>query len=267
MLRTAHNVNEWDQEFYGWIRKQLFSKWIYPIMLDAQVGVSQAIVDQLSQHPGVRLNRNKPQVIYNGINFPSLPEKIVSGSGKENSIVVGSVGRLSEQKGYIYLIRAIPKVLSEFPNVKFQILGDGPLSASLLKEAESLNISDQLILEGQVPDVYRYLVNYDLFVSCSLWEGLPTALLEAIWAEVPVVASNISGNNEIIQAGQNGWLVRSADSDALANEILTALKMPDLRKQYALEAKKKIHKFSIDGISLQYDYLYQKILRENGRDR
>jgi len=267
VLRTAHNVNEWDQEFYGWIRKQLFSKWIYPIMLDAQVGVSQAIVDQLSQHPGVRLNRNKPQVIYNGINFPSLPEKIVSGSGKENSIVVGSVGRLSEQKGYIYLIRAIPKVLSEFPNVKFQILGDGPLSASLLKEAESLNISDQLILEGQVPDVYRYLVNYDLFVSCSLWEGLPTALLEAIWAEVPVVASNISGNNEIIQAGQNGWLVRSADSDALANEILTALKMPDLRKQYALEAKKKIHKFSIDGISLQYDYLYQKILRENGRDR
>lgn len=260
VMRTAHNVNEWDANLYGWVRKQLFSKWIYPFALNAQVGVSQAIVDQLSQHLGTKLSKKKPKLIYNGINFPTLPSKNSDSSTHENNLVVGSVGRLAEQKGYIHLIRAIPKVLAKIPDVTFILLGAGPLHDVLLCEAASLDVLDHLILKGQVLDVYAHLKNFDLFISSSLWEGLPTAILEANWAEVPVIASKIPGNDEIVKDKETGWLVKPADPIALADSIIMALQSPDLRMKYSQKAKARIYQFSMDEISVQYANLYQELL-------
>lgn len=261
ILRTAHNVSEWDHNLYGWIRKQIFSNYIYPIFLDTEVGVSQAIVDQLLNHPGAKLCPGKQHLIFNGINLQKFTVKEEITVDHDKVIKIGSVGRLSEQKGFIYLVRAIPKVIKDYPNIQFIILGDGEQKNLLLEEANKFGVLEFLHLEGQVPDVYTYLQQFDIFVSTSLWEGLPTAILEAAASRLPIIATNIPGNREIIEDNINGWLVPPANSNALASKIIKVLKSPELQKLFIDAAFKKINLFSMETVSQQYNNLFIELLR------
>ncbi|HET8704913.1 MAG TPA: glycosyltransferase, partial [Pseudomonadales bacterium] len=108
-IRTAHIAFEWEKGWYGWLRRQVFSKWIFPIFLDAEVGVSQAIVDGLRQYPGVKLSRRQPNLIYNAIHLDGLleQENQVQPVQNKDKWIVGTVGRLAEQKGHIFLLEAV----------------------------------------------------------------------------------------------------------------------------------------------------------------
>ena len=267
ILRTAHNVNEWDHNFYGWIRKQIFSKYIYPIFLDAEVGVSKAIVDQLSKHPGTKLCPKKQHLIYNGIELQNYQPEDRIFSNHNKIYKIGSVGRLSEQKGFINIIQAIPLIIEEFPNIQFTILGDGPQKDLLLEEAHNLGVSEYLDLKGQVSDVYAYLKQFYVFVSSSLWEGLPTAILEAAAARVPIIATNIPGNREIIEDNINGWLVLPSDPTALALKIIKLLKLPELRMRFSNTAARKINLFSMEEVTIKYDHLFFKLLRSKENEK
>lgn len=267
VLRTAHNVIEWEKNFYGWIRKVLFSNWIYPIFLNAEVGVSKAIINQLSDHPGVKLNPGKTKLIYNGINLKNSTRKIVVRTVDKNDFIVGSVGRLAEQKGYIYLIRAIPLIINKNPNVQFIIIGGGELKDFLYAEAQKLNVLDHLQLKGQIENVYDYLCQFDVFVSTSLWEGLPTTILEAATAGVPIIATAIPGNKEFIIDEVNGWLVPAADSKALAEKIIRSMNSPDLRKNFRNAAAEKVNQFSINEVAEQYNQLYKQLLGKSKNEK
>lgn len=260
ILRTAHNIYEWEKNFYGWIRKLLFSNWIYPLFLDAEVGVSKDIVEKLSHHPGAQINSGKTKLIYNGINLKKITDKRKADTGEKNNFIVGSVGRLAEQKGYINLIRAIPLIIKENPSVQFVIIGGGELKDFLNEEARKLNVSDNLHLLGQQENIYDFLIQFDIFVSTSLWEGLPTTILEAAAAGIPIIATSISGNKEFIQDKVNGWLVPPADSNSLAEIIVLSMKSPELRKKFSIAAAEKLNQFSMKEVAEQYDRLYEELL-------
>ncbi|MFZ3069767.1 MAG: glycosyltransferase family 4 protein [Anaerolineaceae bacterium] len=266
-LRTAHNVSEWERNLSGRIKNQVFSKFYYPLHLDAEVGVSQAVVDQMSGYVGNKITGKKPHLIYNGfpvsLNIPRSDEL----PGNSDQFTIGCVGRLSTQKGVVYLIRAMPAVLAACPGARLLLIGDGELRPELEAETALLNLSDRIVFTGQIANVPEYLSRLDLFVSSSLWEGLPTAILEAIDAHVPVVATDIPGTREIISRDENGWLVPPGDPNALANLIIEAIQSPGKRKRFSDNAAKSIMKFSIEGIAQEYDRLYQSLLKEKSSSR
>lgn len=139
-------------------------------------------------------------------------------------ILVGSVGRLDEQKGYDVLIRAARLVVNEQPNVCFAIAGEGPLRGELSRLIADLGLNGNVQLCGFRQDVENFLHALDLFVLSSNWEGLPLALLEAMMLEKPVVATDVGGNAEVVQPGITGELVPRGDPDALAMSILAAIR-------------------------------------------
>ncbi len=259
-LRTVHNVQEWEQTLAGQLKAHIFTERVFPARLNAEVGVSQAIVEQLQAHPGAKQHSEKIHLIPNAIDLPEALPEIKPPRVEGQGFVIGSAGRLAEQKGYRYLVAAMPEVLEVIPGCELHLAGEGEEKAMLMAIADELGISRQVKFRGYLENIPEFLTGLDLFISSSLWEGLPTAILEAIVAGVPVLATDIAGNRELIQDRKTGWLVQPADAHTLARAILHAYHNPELRQQFALEARRILPQFSIQNVAEQYAQLYQRLL-------
>ena len=267
VLRTAHNVSEWEEGFLGKV-KEATSNYIYPRMLDVEVGVSKAITDQLTSRYPASSKKLKPITIFNGINLPNLESKDRDYSMSSGSFLIGTVGRLAKQKGYSYLIDAIPLVLEKHPETKWVFLGDGELRIELEEQAKRLGIDKSVEFAGQVNNVLERIQSFNLFVSASLWEGLPTVIIEAMAMGVPVIATDIAGTGELIQDGINGKLVTPGDSQALADGIIEMIDNPGQMNKFAEAGKLSSQAFSIETIAKEYKNLFENLLSgkpQNGK--
>lgn len=144
----------------------------------------------------------------------------------DGCIVIGSVGRLSPEKGHRYLLEAFAAVLKKTDNAVLVVIGDGVSEHSLKKQSQSLNIEDKVFFLGFRHDVHRILTIFDLFVLPSEQEGLPNALLEAFAAQIPVVATAVGGVPEVLDDGVSGYMVPPCRSDMLSGAILKCLELP-----------------------------------------
>jgi glycosyltransferase involved in cell wall biosynthesis len=259
--RTSHIQHEWEKGKYTWMLNRLFIQYLFPMVLDAEIGVSQAIVDYLATHPGVKISRRQPRLIRNAVSFKQPPKidpahlpMIIKATG---TFIIGSIGRLETQKGYTFLLDAIPKVLSICPNTEFYIIGEGSLHQELEEKAAKLRISNNVHFTGIRTDIAYLLQELDLFVLPSLWEGFPTVLLESMVCNVPVISTNIPGTRELVIPGQNGWLIPPENSQALADAILEAIGNPELRATFVCRAAKDVQHFTIDNIAEEYHQLYK----------
>lgn len=147
----------------------------------------------------------------------------------ENDIFLLSIGRLTYQKGHEYLVRAMPRVINRFPNAKAGICGEGPLRSQLQSQVMELDLSDHVKLLGSRVDVSPILASADIFVLPSRWEGLSRALMEAMAAGIPVIASHVDGTRDLIADGVHGLLVPPEDSESLGTSILQLLGNPSKR--------------------------------------
>ena len=144
------------------------------------------------------------------------------------------VGRLVEKKGIEYLIRAMPEVRNQLPNMELVIVGSGPLDESLRKLAEALGIGGAVKFLGALSHAEVVSLLRGAEVACvpsiidsrGETEGMPTVVLEAMAAGVPVVGSAVNGIPDILHDAENGWLVEPANDDDLARGLLSALKYP-----------------------------------------
>jgi len=259
-LRTVHNVQEWEQTLAGRLKAHIFTERVFPARLDAEVGVSQAIIEQLQAHPGAKQHPEKIHLIPNAIDLPEALPEIKPPRAEGQGFVIGSAGRLAEQKGYRYLVSAMPDILEAIPDCELHLAGDGNQKAELIALAQELGVAEHVKLRGYLGNIPNFLNELDLFVSSSLWEGLPTVILEAIVAGVPVLATDIAGNRELIQDGKAGWLAQPADAQALARGIMHAYHHPELRQQFAQEARNILPQFSIQTVAEQYMQLYLRLL-------
>lgn len=180
-------------------------------------------------------------------------------SVKNEDFVIGSIGRLVEYKGHKYMIEALSMLKSHMPNIKYIIIGDGPAQEGLQSEAKSLNLENMVLFAGLKRDTTDLLNIMDTFVQPStVREGLPTALAEAASAGLPLVATDIGGNCEIVINGINGFIVPPKDAARLAEKVRYLAENPDEKKKMgdnskAIWQEKFALKKMLDGISALYD--------------
>lgn len=160
----------------------------------------------------------------------------------EDERVVLAVGRLSKEKAHLDLVAALGHLKRSHPDlkVKFVIVGDGPERPNVESAAQALGVQDRLILTGQANDVRAYYALADLMALPSLTEGSPIALLEAMAAAVPVVATRAGGIPEIVTHHESALLVEVSDAPAMANAIALLLQDKSLAHKLTTNARAAI---------------------------
>ncbi|MEZ4526859.1 MAG: glycosyltransferase [Desulfobacterales bacterium] len=173
-----------------------------------------------------------------------------------NVPVIGTVTRLSPQKAPLIFVNAMKEIISRFPDCHFVIVGDGPLRADVIKQISDLGISDHAVLTGIRRDIPELMAAFDIFVLSSLWEGLPRVIPQAMCSGIPVVASDIDGNAEIIDDCRNGRLVPPGNPDALAGAVIELLENPELAKQIGKAGLISVSEFSAQKMVQHISQLY-----------
>jgi len=175
--------------------------------------------------------------------------------------LVATVGRLTKQKGHCHLIDAAATVVSSYPDTHFLFIGVGELKDVLMAQARRAGLSENIHFLGKRQDVPDLLAAVDLFVLPSLWEGLSLALLEAMAAGKPIVATAVSGTTQAMIHGETGLVVPPRDSAALAEAIIQLLSDPAQAQVMGRAAKQHVTaNFGAQKQAEEHLALYRRLL-------
>ena len=169
------------------------------------------------------------------------------------------MSRLTAQKGIDVAIRALPSLPDDIVLV---VLGDGPDRESLERLARELGVERRAFLLGRVPDVAAWLRRADVFVHPARWEGFGLAVLEAMLAGLPVVATNVSSLPELVVDGETGLLVAPDDPAALAAGVSSALERSTLGDAGRVRARSE---FSVARMADRHAALYERVSRRSSK--
>jgi len=228
------------------------------LRVDAHVAVGKASARQMEDF--YALGRNTVISIPNGVPdiVPPQPPQ------PKREIVVGSVGRLDAMKAHDVLLRAIAKV----EKVQVVILGEGGQRQELEQLAQKLGISDRLSMPGWVDNPRSYLTNFDIFVLPSRSEGFPLAIVEAMLAACPVIATRVGSVSEAVIDGETGILVTQDDVDGLASAICRLRDNPELRWRFGQKGREIAAKsFTAEVMATQYERLWYEVRTTASRSR
>ena len=233
---------------------------------DRIVAVSEAVRVLFAKQAHIPLSRI--DTVYNGIDI----ERFALKSGREvlgwdpAQRVIIMVGVLREGKGHDVLFQAIPQLMAAVPNVQIKLVGDGELDTPLRKQAEQFGATVEFL--GQRTDIPQLLSGSNILVLPSWSEALPTVLIEAGAASLPVVATRVGGSPEIVEDGRTGYLVPTGDPAALAARLIELLQNPELANHMGDEAHSRIVKtFSLQRQAQQTIALYERVLSQNTSGR
>lgn len=174
--------------------------------------------------------------------------------------LIGSVGRLDPVKGHRYLLDAFAILAPRFPDLTLAIVGDGELLPELRSRAKHFGLADRILFLGWREDVSDLLHAFDLFVFPSLSEGMGRALVEAMAAGLPVVASRVCSIPEVLAEGEAGYLVEPASAGALAAGIEALLHDPELRGRLTKAARERARDYSVEAMLQKIETVYQDLL-------
>ncbi len=257
IVHTDHGRQFPDKRRYM-LAERLMSHAAYKV-----VGVSEDTSRQLVAWE--KIDPAKVTTIPNGVDC-GAPASAVDKVEKRREIgldgpgpILGTAGRLSEEKGLAYLLRAMPKVLREQPGAVLVVVGEGPLDSELKAQAAELGIQASTRFLGPRSDMAAILSTLDVYVLPSLREGLPLVLLEAMAAGCPIVATNVGGVPSVVEKGVTGALVPPKDPDALAARILSLLADDGIRRKFAEAGPRVVRdRYSVEAMTRQYERLYRE---------
>jgi len=262
-IATCHNWlgESFKMRFYEYLDKILLNRF------DRVVAVSDVLRDEILRS---RVTKEKVIVINNGVDIKMLQatdhrlQVKKSLELKDDDRVIGTIGRLTLEKGHIYLLEAFVKVISELPNVKLLIVGDGPLRESLESRVRSLELKDKVIFTGFRNDISEILSILDVFVLPSLNEGMPIALLEAMATQKPIIATKVGAIPKLIEHNKTGLLIEPKDADAIYKSIDLLLKDNEKAKLLSLNAFERVkNEFSSSVMAQRYLAVYKETLNES----
>jgi glycosyltransferase involved in cell wall biosynthesis len=185
--------------------------------------------------------------------------------------IIGLVARFWPQKRIKDALWAADQVKFAQLNFYLLILGDGPERENLLRYRDDLQIRDRVIMLGERSDVSRFMPCFDLLWNCSAYEGQSNSILEAQSFGIPVIASDVPGNRDLVETGKTGTLIPEFDGDetrrrtALSQETIRLLRPEnkDLRLRLGQEAQKRVQEnFSLQKAVERHTELYERLLSQ-----
>lgn len=271
-----HNVDTWE----GWRQLQL-DRYLAR-RRDMNVAVSEAVRQDVLSRLG--LEEDQVRILYNGVDleeFHPLPapdrRAMRARLGFEgNEKLVVSVARLVAAKNQELILRSIPELLTTVPEARFLFVGSGPDEERLMALADDLQVGDYVRFLGRRDDVPLILGACDLSVLPSLREGFSNAVLESLACGLPVVASDVGGNGEVIEPGVNGYLCEVAPAESaparsgflglevnagqFVRYVRRLLEDDELRARASRAALETVRHFSIESMVQDVEQLYLELL-------
>jgi len=189
-------------------------------------------------------------------------------NGWQDETILISVGRLAPEKNWDTLLQAFAKAYSQHPELRLVLIGDGPARESLQGLAAQLGIAERVTFTGVLPfeEIPRYMKAADIFSFASVTETQGLVTIEAMAAGLPVVAVDGSGTRDIIEHGNEGFLVKN-DSDALAKGIIKLLSDPQRMKRFSTHALKKAKSFDINLLGKQMLTVYEQAMEDKKNEQ
>jgi sugar transferase (PEP-CTERM/EpsH1 system associated) len=237
-----------------WIQRLVWRR------VDRVLAVSDALADRMAATIDFPLSRIT--VIRNGVDLERFGRHSRDAARRAlgvtpSAFVVGTVGRLVQVKDQRLLIGAAHTLAQRGVPLQVIIVGDGPLRSELLDQIDRLGVQPHVRLLGSRDDVPELMAAFDVFALPSQSEGLSNTVLEAMASGLPVVATRVGGNPEVVQPGTTGLLVPPGDETELAGAIAALYRDPDLRRRMALAARHRAQSaFSLSGMFERYTELY-----------
>ena len=244
-------------KFYSWFDKLQLNRFNRIVVISEEIK-HEILMSGVSE--------NKVTVIDNGIDVSRFMksfnrnELFKAFDINPDKKVIGTIGRLSEEKGHIIFIEAAKTLLEKFPNLLFIIVGDGPLREELEAKVLHFSIQDHFIFTGVSDDIPKVLAIMDIFVLPSLTEGLPMVLLEAMAAKKPIIATDVGAIPRVIIDRKSGHLVKPNDTNALIEAVIFLLNNQDYSSQMAQKGYEIINnKYSAKEMTRKYMRVYEQL--------
>ncbi len=229
---------------------------------DRVICVSRAVRDHLARF--MPIHRDRLIVIPNGLSAEAFAPAVDRPIGFRAPPQIVGVGRLEPVKGFDVLIRALGELARHGVAFRARLAGDGSERAALVALARSVGVAEQVEFLGHRDDVAAILAEADLFVAPSHREGLSNAVLEAMGAALPIVATRVGGNPELLDA--IGGLVPPADPAAMAAEIRSTLADPVAARARGAAARAEIERnYTLAGVVARHEELYAAVLARRRR--
>lgn len=247
---TRHHTDEM------WIVGTLLHRWadrVITRLADHVVGLSQAVGRHMIAREAA--DPDKITILPQGFDYDALSatdedrHRVRAELGIEHAFVVGCVARFFRTKGHVYLFAAARQLVRDIPNLKVLLLGAGDRAARETMEAmvRENGLEERVIFAGYRSDVPACLRAMDVVVHPSLTEAFCQAIVEALAAEAPLVATNVAGAPEAVTDGEHGLLVPPADPDAIAKAILRISRDPAWAHRMAEAGRRRVMaEFTLD---------------------
>jgi len=234
---------------------------------DLHLSVNQFDLEYAVEHHIIP--KDKIVRLYNGIDLSKSEEGLEEGELKQkmnipkDALIVTQVGRLWDQKAPEIFVRTAIKTLEENKNIYFLLVGDGELRPKLESIIHKHSLEKHIRILGWRKDVDHLLSITDVFMLTSLWEGLSVAILEAMAYKLPIIASNIKGNNELLVNGESGYLCEPNNISDFHNKLSLLIKDRSLMTKIGESGFNRAYElFSIEKTVSEIDQLYQTYFKK-----
>ena len=220
--------------------------------------------------------KNRMSVIHNGIDLQSFEKSLLHFTQQEkqkirtqlfeakaDDKIILSIAALHPRKGLKYLLQAMPKMVEQKNSTKLVIIGEGPEKNTLQKLAKKLKIQNHVKFLGKQENIPKIMRTADLFVLPSIKEAFGLVLLEAMAAQLPIVATNVGGIPEIVEDRKSGMLVEPANADALARTIIMLLNNKPLREKLAFLGHHRVKEFAIQKMVEKTKEVYNRVCHQH----
>ena len=253
-----------DSRLYQWVRR------VYRPFVTRYIALSRDLERYLVKKVGITGKHVKQ--IYNGVDTdtfrpPTAHREVVDGCpfGHQGQWIVGTVGRMQTVKDQVLLARAFVRALELSPQaarrLRLVMIGDGPLRAQADSILAAGGASELAWLPGERHDVPALMRGLDCFVLPSLAEGISNTILEAMATGIPVIATNVGGNAELVDAGKSGSLVPAGDVDAMAIAILGYCTNQSTARSHGIAGRRRVEQlFSLNSMVSRYCEQYDALL-------
>jgi len=273
--RTVHGEHGWDvNDLTGEARRPALLRRLHAPLVRRYITVSKDLERYLVQRIGIAPTRITQ--IYNGVDierFAPDPARtrnaLPSGFAPPDAVVIGTVGRIQKVKDHATLLRAFAALATAdagfAARARLAIVGDGPLLGDLRSLADSLGIAAATWFSGNRTDVADVLRAFDAFALPSLNEGISNTILEAMASGLPIVATAVGGNVELVDDGSTGRLVVPGDVAALAAALGDYVAEPDRRLAHGRRARTvATERFSLPAMVASYQRVYEELASRPG---